>query len=169
MLAPARDVLINILCRDCQLFHIFRAPAGQLRARLGQLLIPHIQRTAHGWARQRGLQRLVALLERAIIALERVIIGGADLRQRDVHHAAAFRGAILHSAQILRRKQHARHMPHQLARARGLASGNLYFALALRRHYDLHIVAAVAALGAQLHGGKIRAPADQLPILPRAV
>ena len=48
LLAPARDVLINILCRDCQLFHIFRAPAGQLRARLGQLLIPHIQRTAHG-------------------------------------------------------------------------------------------------------------------------
>ena len=149
--------------------HVLPALTHQLRAGDRQLLIPRIQRRHQRGLNRRRAEQLVALLQCAIVALHRIVVRRPELRQRHIHKAPPLRRAVLDRAQILRRKQHARHMPHQFARARRLLSGHEDVPPPRERQADLHLMAAVPALRADLHIGHLRAPAHQIAILPRPV
>ena len=60
-------------------------------------------------------------------------------------------------------------MAQQLARARDLLSGDENVPPTRRGQLNFHLVSAVAAQRMDLHIGELRAPANQIPILPRAV
>ena len=167
--APVGNFLIGAFSGGGQLFDVIAAMAHQFCARLGEFHIPHIQRIRHRGLHRRGAQYFVALLQRAVVALQGVIIGGAQLGERHIDHAAALGGAVLYGAQILRRKQNACDVSHQFAGARCIAPCDFDFALARRGQDHFHIVRAVVSLGVYLYGGEIRVPADQIAILPRAV
>ena len=168
-LAIAGNVAMRFARHERQFGNVFAPPPNQIRAHLGQLLIPRVQRAQKRRARCRRAQKLVALLQRPIVALHRIIIRRLQLRKRHIHESAPLRRAVLHRSQILRRKQHARDMPQQLARARNLLPRDLQPPLAHRRQKDLDIVAAVAAQRVDFHIRRVRAPAHQIAILPRSM
>ena len=168
-LPPVRDVPVNPGGNRAEPFDIGPAMDGQLDPRVGQLLVPGVQRGRQGRLGGDGLQRLVALLQRPGIALQRVVIGGANLGQRHVHEAPALGRAVLHGAQVLGGEQHAGDVAHQLAGPGDFLPRHPDPAPPQRGQGDLHLVASVPAHGLHPHRREIRPPADQLPILPRAV
>ena len=118
------------------------------------------------------MQQRVSLLERGVIGLQGVIVARPALGQQHIHKPPPSLGRAAHDVQILGREHHARDMPHQLARARGgfaVDVEELALFLQGRIQPHAHLIHAVGALHAHLHGGGLLPGADHLPVEGRAV
>ena len=168
-LRAAGNARVGLRGRLRQRFQKLAAQIHHRRAAFGQLRVPHVQRVRAGVPEGNLFQKRAALLERAAVALQRIIIGRAKLGKLHVHKPAALGGAVLHHAQILRRKQHAGDVPQQLAGARNDVARHLHAAALHAGQDDFHVVMPVPPVGVHAHAGDVRAGSNHFPVVTGAV
>ena len=133
-----------------------------LRARIGKLQIPHVERVRAA----AGFEQTIALSEYAVVAREKVKIRSGNLTERDKPPPLA-RG-FLDDSDLVGREQHYHDNAHEFAQfldGRAVNRHALVFALV---YHDFHARLAVTPHGVRADPRHIVAPADKFLIPRRA-